>query len=169
MKQGGTTESQVKGEIHEGMTNNEKCRSPEFPEIGNVGVPEFSRNGKHRKFRSFRKSNNEWINIPRKLTGVPGCVRTMWTDSKRRIVPSLNYLLYQILPTTPIHGIWNSLTRRCTADTIRSPPWRADPKSCEKDREGTYMTTPHYWTKMSRLSSGCLDPTCAYNPAKRST
>ena len=45
MKQGGTTESQVKGEIHEGMTNNEKRRSsgvfrkwktseiPEFPEI----------------------------------------------------------------------------------------------------------------------------------------
>ena len=41
MKQGGATESQVKGEIHEGMTNNEKRRSPEFPENGNVGVPEF--------------------------------------------------------------------------------------------------------------------------------
>ena len=37
-------ESQVKGEIHEGMTNNKKHRSPEF-----------SGNGKHRKFRSFRK------------------------------------------------------------------------------------------------------------------
>ena len=59
MKQGGTTESQVKGEIHEGMTNNEKRRSPEFLENGNVGVPEFSGNGKHRKFRSFRKSNNK--------------------------------------------------------------------------------------------------------------
>ena len=59
MKQGETTESQVKGEIHEGMTNNEKRRSPEFPENGNVGVPEFSGNGKHRKFRSFRKSNNK--------------------------------------------------------------------------------------------------------------
>ena len=59
MKQGGTTESQVKGEIPEGMTNNKKRRSPEFPEIGNVGVLEFSGNGKHRKFRSFRKSNNE--------------------------------------------------------------------------------------------------------------
>ena len=53
MKQGGTMESQVKGEIHEGMTNNEKRRSPEFPEIGNVGVPEFSGNGKHRKFPEF--------------------------------------------------------------------------------------------------------------------
>ena len=59
MKQGGTTESQVKGEIHEGMTNNEKRQSPEFPEIGNFGVPEFSGNGKHRKFWSFQKSNNE--------------------------------------------------------------------------------------------------------------
>ena len=53
MKQGGATESQVKGEIHEGMTNNEKCWSLEFPEIGNVGVPEFSGNGKHRKFPEF--------------------------------------------------------------------------------------------------------------------
>ena len=41
MKQGKTTESQVKGEIHEQMTNIKKHRSPEFPEIGNVGVPEF--------------------------------------------------------------------------------------------------------------------------------
>ena len=41
MKQGETTESQVKGEIHERMTNNKKRRSPEFLEIGNVGVPEF--------------------------------------------------------------------------------------------------------------------------------
>ena len=81
MKQGGTTESQVKGEIYEGMTNNEKRRSPEFPENGNVGVPEFSGNGKHRKIRSFRKSNNERNNIPRKLTGVLGCVRTVGTDS----------------------------------------------------------------------------------------
>ena len=70
-------ESQVKGEIHERMTNNEKRQSPEFPEIGNVGVPEFSRNGKHRKFRSFWKSNNKQIDIPQKLTGVPGCVRTV--------------------------------------------------------------------------------------------
>ena len=53
MKQGETTESQVKGEIHEQMTNNKKRRSPEFPEIGNVGVPEFSGNGKHRKFPEF--------------------------------------------------------------------------------------------------------------------
>ena len=53
MKQGETTESQVKGEIHERMTNNKKHRSPEFPEIGNVGVPEFSGNGKHRKFPEF--------------------------------------------------------------------------------------------------------------------
>ena len=59
MKQGETTESQVKGEIHERMTNNKKRRSLEFPEIGNVGVPEFSGNGKHWKFRSFQKSNNE--------------------------------------------------------------------------------------------------------------
>ena len=59
MKQGETTESQVKGEIHEGMTNNEKRRSPEFPEIGNVGVLEFSGNGKHWNFWSFRKSNNK--------------------------------------------------------------------------------------------------------------
>ena len=59
MKQGGTTELQVKGEIHEGMTNNEKRRSLEFPEIGNVRVLEFSGNGKHRKFRSFRKLNNK--------------------------------------------------------------------------------------------------------------
>ena len=63
------------------MTNNEKRRSPEFPEIRNVGVPEFSGNGKHRKFQSFRKSNNKQISIPRKLTGVPGCVRTVGTDS----------------------------------------------------------------------------------------
>ena len=83
MKQGGTTESQVKGEVHEGMTNNKKCQSPEFPEIGNVGVLEFSGNGKHRKFRSFRKSNNKQIHIPRKLTGVPGCVRTVGTDSNK--------------------------------------------------------------------------------------
>ena len=33
------------------------------------------------KFRSFRKSNNEQIHIPRKLTGVPGYVRTVGTDS----------------------------------------------------------------------------------------
>ena len=59
MKQGETTESQVKGEIHERITNNEKRRSPEFPEIGNVGVLEFSGNGKHQKFQSFRKSNNK--------------------------------------------------------------------------------------------------------------
>ena len=32
-------------------------------------------------FRSFRKSNNEQIHIPRKLTGGPGCVRTVGTDS----------------------------------------------------------------------------------------
>ena len=75
IKQGKTTESQVKGEIHEQMTNNKKCQSPEFPEIGNIRVQEFSRNGKHRKFRSFRKLNNKQIHIPRKLTGVPGCVR----------------------------------------------------------------------------------------------
>ena len=68
-------ESQVKGEIHERMTNNKKRQSPEFPEIGNVRVLEFSGNGKHRKFRSFRKSNNKQIHIPQKLTGVPGCVR----------------------------------------------------------------------------------------------
>ena len=59
MKQGETTESQVKGEIYERMTNNKKRRSLEFPENGNVGVPEFSGNGKHQKFRSFRKSNNK--------------------------------------------------------------------------------------------------------------
>ena len=47
----------------------------------NIRVPEFSGNGKHRKFRSFRKLNNKQIHIPRKLTGVPGCVRTVWTDS----------------------------------------------------------------------------------------
>ena len=41
MKQGETTELQVKGEIHERMTNNKKRQSPEF-----------SGNGKHRKFRS---------------------------------------------------------------------------------------------------------------------
>ena len=96
MKQGGTTESQVKGEIHKGMTNNEKRRSPEFPEIGNIGVPEFSGNGKHRKFRSFRKSNNKWINIPRKLTGVPGCVRTVGTDSN--ICPQWEPILHRINP-----------------------------------------------------------------------
>ena len=28
-------------------------------------------------FRSFRKSNNKQIHIPRKLTGVPGCVKIM--------------------------------------------------------------------------------------------
>ena len=67
----------MKGEIHEQMTNNKKRQSPEFLEIGNIGVPEFSGNGKHRKIRSFQKSNNEQINIPQKLTGVPGCVRTM--------------------------------------------------------------------------------------------
>ena len=43
-----------------------------FLEIENIG-----------KFRSFRKSNNEQIHIPRKLTGVPGCVRTVGTDSNR--------------------------------------------------------------------------------------
>ena len=59
MKQGKTTESQVKSEIHERMTNIKKHRSPEFPEIGNVRVPEFSGNGKHRKIRSFQKSNNK--------------------------------------------------------------------------------------------------------------
>ena len=77
MKQGETTESQVKGEIHEQMTNNKKRRSPEFPEIGNVGVPEFSGNRKHWKIQSFQKLKNEQINIPRKLTRVPGCVRTV--------------------------------------------------------------------------------------------
>ena len=77
MKQGETMESQVKSEIHERMTNTKKHRSPEFPEIGNVGVPEFSGNGKHRKFLSFQKLNNKQIHIPRKLTGVPGCVRTV--------------------------------------------------------------------------------------------
>ena len=77
MKQGETMESQVKGEIHERMTNNKKRRSLEFPEIGNVGVPEFSGNGKYRNFRSFWKSNNKQIHIPWKLTGVPGCVRTV--------------------------------------------------------------------------------------------
>ena len=70
MKQGGATESQVKGKIHEGMTNIKKRRSPEFPEIRNIRVPEFSGNGKHWKFQSFQKSNNKWIHIPRKLTGV---------------------------------------------------------------------------------------------------
>ena len=59
MKQGKTMESQVKSEIHEQMTNIKKHQSPEFPEIGNVGVPEFSRNGKHRKFWSFQKLNNK--------------------------------------------------------------------------------------------------------------
>ena len=59
MKQGKTTESQVKGEIHERMTNNKKRRSPEFLEIGNVRVPEFAGNGKYQKFRSFQKSNNK--------------------------------------------------------------------------------------------------------------
>ena len=75
MKQGETTELQVKSKIHEGMTNNKKRRSPEFLEIGNVGVLEFSGNGKHQKFQSFQKSNSKQIHIPRKLTGVPGCVR----------------------------------------------------------------------------------------------
>ena len=37
MKQGETTESQVKGEIHEWMTNNKKRQSPEFPEMENIG------------------------------------------------------------------------------------------------------------------------------------
>ena len=37
-----------------------------FPEMENIG-----------NFRSFRKSNNKQIHIPRKLTGVPGCVRTV--------------------------------------------------------------------------------------------
>ena len=55
MKQGGITGSQVKGEIHEGMTNNEKRRSPEFPENGNVGVPEFSGKWKRRSSGVFRK------------------------------------------------------------------------------------------------------------------
>ena len=59
MKQGKTTESQVKGEIHEQMTNNKKCQSPEFPEIGNIRVQEFSGNGKHWKIQSFQKSNNK--------------------------------------------------------------------------------------------------------------
>ena len=59
MKQGETTESQVKSEIHKQMTNIKKLRSLEFLEIGNVGVPEFFGNGKHRKFRSFQKSNNK--------------------------------------------------------------------------------------------------------------
>ena len=59
MKQGKTTESQVKGEIHERMTNNKKRRSLEFLEIRNVGVLEFSGNGKHQKFRSFWKLNNK--------------------------------------------------------------------------------------------------------------
>ena len=77
MKQGETMESQVKSEIHERMTNIKKHRSLEFPEIGNIGVPEFSGNGKHWKSWSFQKSNNKQIHIPQKLTGVPGCVRTM--------------------------------------------------------------------------------------------
>ena len=59
MKQGETTESQVKSEIHEQMTNIKKRRSPEFLEIRNIGVPEFSGNGKHRKFWSFQKLNNK--------------------------------------------------------------------------------------------------------------
>ena len=92
MKQGGTTESQVKGEIHEGMTNNEKHRSPEFLENGNVGVRSF-RKMETSEFRSFPEMENignsgvsgnrvtSKIHIPRKLTGVPGCVRTVGTDS----------------------------------------------------------------------------------------
>ena len=44
MKQGETTESQVKGEIHEWMINNEKHRSPEFPEMENIGNSGVSRN-----------------------------------------------------------------------------------------------------------------------------
>ena len=58
MKQGKTTESQVKGEIHERMTNIKKRWSPEFLEIGNIGVPEFSGNGKYQKFWSFQKLNS---------------------------------------------------------------------------------------------------------------
>ena len=57
MKQGGTTESQVKGEIHEGMTNNEKHRSPEFLENGNVGVRSF-RKMETSEFRSFPEMEN---------------------------------------------------------------------------------------------------------------
>ena len=69
MKQGETTESQVKGEIHERMTNNQKRRSPEFPEI-----------------------EYKQIHIPRKLTGVPGCVRTVGTDSNSYLFRSLFYV-----------------------------------------------------------------------------
>ena len=65
------------------VTNIRKCQSPEFPEIRNVRVLEFSGNGKHWNIWSFQKSNNKWINIPWKLTGVPGCVRTMeWILTK---------------------------------------------------------------------------------------
>ena len=77
MKQGETKESQVKCEIHEWVTNIGKHWSPEFLEIRNVRVLEFSRNGKHRKIWSFWKLNNKWINIPQKLTRVPGCARTV--------------------------------------------------------------------------------------------
>ena len=52
------------------------------------------------KFRSFRKSNNEQIHIPRKLTGVPGCVRTVGMDSnifkKTQHVPR-GFLLSEVL------------------------------------------------------------------------
>ena len=39
MKQGKSTESQVKSEIHERMTNNKKCRSPEFLLRSDPDVP----------------------------------------------------------------------------------------------------------------------------------
>ena len=47
-----------------------------FLEIANVRALEFLEIGKHQEVQSFWKLNKQ-INKPWKLTGVPGCVRTV--------------------------------------------------------------------------------------------
>ena len=79
-------EDMKQGELHNmkisenvGVRSFRKSETSEFrsfPEMENIG-----------KFRSFWKSNNEQIHIPRKLTGVPGCVRTVGTDSNSERKP----------------------------------------------------------------------------------
>ena len=117
MKQGGTTESQVKGEIHEGMTNNEKRRSPEFPENGNVGVPEFSGNGKHRKFRSFR------------------CIDPIfWRARARAYLKFLPFVRASRIPTIPLSSAFIPAFRHLPAPLTIPDSASIDPSILRRSR-----------------------------------
>ena len=56
-------------------------------------------------FRSFRKLNNKQIHIPRKLTGVPGCVRTV----ERILTLYPSYRQKTLLPVKDPRHIYNFL------------------------------------------------------------